>query len=276
MEEKMMINITESNVQISDELKLYHKGFEQCSKGYSFGPFVRDHYLVHFILKGQGTFKVLNKSFPLTKNQAFFIFPDRITYYQADINDPWTYCWLGFHGKSVKDLLKETAITPENPILNFNEDGSLIELVKKAVHLDDKFIGNSLKSKGLLYLLLDEIQNASKNETISPDNVQHKKNYIDKAIDYIQRNYSMEIKIEDIVNYVDLNRSYFCRIFKEVMKVSPQQYLIHFRIKKAVDLLKNTNLSIASVGLSVGYYNPYHFSKIFKQTTGVSPKQYRI
>ena len=72
-----------------------------------------------------------------------------------------------------------------------------------------------------------------------------------------------------------LNRSYFSRLFKETFGQSPQQFLIQYRPIKAAEFLKNSRISVAEIGRSVGYDNQIHFSCAFIIVFGVSPSEYR-
>lgn len=99
--------------------------------------------------------------------------------------------------------------------------------------------------------------------------------YVTKVIDFIEMNYSNKFSIADIANFIGLDRSCLCSIFKEKSHLSIQQYLILFRMNKAAVLLRNKELAIGDVARSVGYDDPLLFSKIFKKTKGVSPREYR-
>ena len=99
--------------------------------------------------------------------------------------------------------------------------------------------------------------------------------YIHEALTYIEHNFQNEITIEDIAGVCGLNRTYFGKIFKEALGKTPQEFLIHYRMSKATELLKMTKLSIADIGNAVGYPNQLHFSRAFKNIYGVSPKNWR-
>ena len=139
--------------------------------------------------------------------------------------------------------------------------------------------GNLKKSKeikllGLLYFFFAEIIEANKQKVNRDENL--KGEYLKKAVNYIDRNYSRpDLKIADIASYLNLNRSYLWQLFDELLNISPQQYLIEFRMKKAALLLENYNLKVRSAALSVGYEEPFSFSKIFKKTMGKSPSLYK-
>ena len=70
-------------------------------------------------------------------------------------------------------------------------------------------------------------------------------------------------------------RSYFGRIFREAVGKSPQEFLISYRMTRATELLKLTELSIGDIGNAVGYPNQLHFSRAFRSVYGISPRQWR-
>ena len=71
------------------------------------------------------------------------------------------------------------------------------------------------------------------------------------------------------------NRSYFGKIFHETMGKTPQEFLIHYRMTKACQLLKSTQMSIKDIAAAVGYPNQLHFSRAFHQILGASPRAWR-
>ena len=100
--------------------------------------------------------------------------------------------------------------------------------------------------------------------------------YLKEAISYIELNFQNDISIEDIAENCGLNRSYFGKIFKDAVGQSPQEFLINYRMIKATELLRLTQLSIQEIGNAVGYPNALHFSRAFKNVYGVSPRVWRI
>ena len=65
------------------------------------------------------------------------------------------------------------------------------------------------------------------------------------------------------------------KLFKNIVGVTIQDYLISFRINKAKEMMKDKQLSIGDISRSVGYDNPLIFSGIFKKVNGISPSKYR-
>ena len=81
------------NRQAQDSgLVIYQAGEEACSPGHGFGPAVRDHYLIHCVLTGQGTLYRGERRWKIGKSEGFLILPEEVNYYRADGEEPWHYC----------------------------------------------------------------------------------------------------------------------------------------------------------------------------------------
>lgn len=255
------------------DLIVYQCGMEKCKPSYFFGPAVRDHYLIHFILDGKGTFRVKDKVYRLERNQGFLICPDTITYYEADKNEPWVYTWVGFKGIKAKNYLKLANLDEDNPIFQCEGEDlvkNCFEDMRKASVLKN---GKELRLQGLLSIFLSELIEKSPDSKIIDSN--YKELYIKKTLDFIEINFSRNITVPKMAKNIGLNKNYFSNFFKENVGISPQQYLIQFRMNKACELMKNSTLTISDISRSVGYNDPLGFSKIFKKAMGISPKAYR-
>src|SRR5699024_6788315 len=71
---------------------------------HTWGPGIRDHYLIHLILAGKGTFQTGGKTWELNPGDLFFVRPNQLNTYTADAQQPWEYCWVGFNGISAHRL----------------------------------------------------------------------------------------------------------------------------------------------------------------------------
>ena len=100
----------------SKDLYLVSCGWEKCGATHSYGPAVRNYYMLHFILKGQGHYYLNNKHYKLNENQCFLTEPETVTLYKAEPTNPWTYTWICFNGDYVPHLLKQSNLNTDNPI----------------------------------------------------------------------------------------------------------------------------------------------------------------
>lgn len=240
---------------------------------HSFGPAQKPHYLIHFVLSGQGKFSIRGKDYFLEPGYGFLIPPEELVFYQADEKDPWTYVWVGFSGIAAEDTVKTMGLSLNNPVFMSGRGEELYQAVKDMMEHNTYGIANDLRRNGQLQLFLSIIAESvpieKKSETDTADN------YVRRAVEFIQGNYCNPIKVTDVADYVCINRSYLYTLFRSGVGMSPQQFLTTFRITKAAELLQLTEHPIESIALSCGYTDPLVFTKAFKQMKGVSPSVWR-
>lgn len=99
--------------------------------------------------------------------------------------------------------------------------------------------------------------------------------HVRRAINYMKSHYDKSLTLDKVVEYLKLNKSYFCDLFKKETGKTFSQFLNELRIEKSKDLLINTNLSILEIALSVGYNNQNYYNMTFKKITGTTPLKYR-
>ena len=92
-------------------LSVYNVGFQSCDSLYQWGPGIRDHYLIHYIISGKGRYTVNGSVHTLTPGDAFLVYPNTEVIYQADAQDPWEYTWVGFTGSDAATILRATDFT---------------------------------------------------------------------------------------------------------------------------------------------------------------------
>src|SRR5699024_12347726 len=98
-----------------EDFQLLFCGEEYCEPNYQFGPAVRPNFVIHYILKGSGTFYVDNHSYHLNAGQVFVLFPEKQTTKKADSKTPWQYVWKGNERKLAEDTLKQDGTIHQVP-----------------------------------------------------------------------------------------------------------------------------------------------------------------
>lgn len=268
--EELFLEITN---KYDSNLIVYQCGYENCRPKHSYGPAVRDHYLIHFVIDGCGKFYIDDKVFEVKRNQGFLICPNDVTYYEADENTPWNYIWVGFNGIKAPQYIRQIGLSKYNPIINTGEPELIAEYMKRIFESTKLNHAREIGMLGYLYLFLSTlIEEADVKQAAN-----YKQEYVHKAIEYIEMNYSRSITVKNIAEHVGLNRSYFSNLFKGFLNISPENFLIQYRVNKACELLKqHSNLRIADISRSVGYEDQLAFSKTFKKIKGFSPSEYLI
>ena len=123
---------------------------------------------------------------------------------------------------------------------------------------------------GLLLFLAEMIDEFGKTDT------QHNSGfeYVQKAIKFIDYNYSRDIDINDVAGSAGISRSHLYRLFVQHTSMPPNEYLMRFRINKAVELLEHSSLSVGEIAYSTGFSDQLYFSRVFKKYMGVPPSRY--
>lgn len=256
------------------DLNMYRCGIEDCSGGHSWGPAVRDHYIIHYILGGKGVFQVNGIQYALEKGDGFLICPDTVVFYQADASEPWSYAWVGFHGLKAEAYLKQAGFGSQSPLFRYDRDNFLKDCLMRMIETKNLTKGREIRLLGLLYEFLSQLMEASEKHSLEKSSDRGEE-YVKKAVNFIRMNYSRRTSVAEIAHNTGLDRSYLYSLFKEYLNSSPQDYLIGFRMDKACELMRGFNLSIGEIARSVGYDDPLVFSKVFKKVKGKSPREFR-
>jgi len=261
------------------DLGMVQFGREACAPSKSFGPAARNHFLFHYILSGKGVLYAddrqgISQTYSLKGGQGFLLFPKQISTYIADHDTPWEYTWVEFDGLRVRAMLEGIGLTVDRPVYRAREADLRERMKDEMLYLTEHVAASPFHLIGHLYLFFDYlIRSATAVKTDKSNKVRDF--YIHEAIEYIQHNFQNDITVEGIAAACGLNRSYFGKIFKEVLGKSPQEFLMAFRMAKASELLKLTQLSVSEIGRAVGYENSMHFSRAFKSIYGASPQKWR-
>jgi AraC-type DNA-binding domain-containing proteins len=98
---------------------------------------------------------------------------------------------------------------------------------------------------------------------------------ITAAIRYVNEYFTSNIYIKDICKIAMMSQTYFTYLFKQITGFTFIRYVNNLRIGKAMEMLKEYNISITDICYAVGFNDIAYFNKVFKKETGLSPRQYR-
>ncbi|MEM1485341.1 AraC family transcriptional regulator [Oscillospiraceae bacterium PP1C4] len=252
-------------------IAIYNSGVQQCGPLHSWGPGLRDHFLVHHVISGCGSYTADGITNAVTAGDTFIVYPSAIVTYCADESDPWEYCWVGFNGAEANVMIAQTSFSQECPVVRFSEPEMIKNAVMDIYGASGTSPASELRAIGLLYLFLALlIDQAGAKNTSSDLSLE----YVESAVRFIAHNYSSAIDINDIAASVGISRSHLYRVFMRHIATPPNEYLTRFRISQACELLERSSLSISAVAASVGYDDQLYFSRVFKKITSKSPSAY--
>lgn len=115
------------------------------------------------------------------------------------------------------------------------------------------------------------IQLFDRKDELFHDNCLEKR--IIQAMNYIEKNYAEKMYLDEIAKEACLSKFHFIRIFKQMIGMTPHQYLTFVRIEKAKQMLK-VDRAVSEVCFAVGFESIASFSMLFKRASGISPSLY--
>ena len=254
------------------ELSIFNCGIERCAPGQTWGPGIRDHYLIHLVLSGKGVFEVGGRTWEVSQGQLFFARPSQLIRYTADEQQPWEYSWVGFNGACANKLVQQTPFSDAHPVHHCKDPQTVREALYNIYLSRGPEPQCEALMTGYLYIFMANLMKEA--AAMAPSAGNTSSQYVLAAIKYIQFNYSHDISIDDIAKAVGVSRSHLYRVFMSNVGQSPIDYLTSYRISEACSLLKNSSLSIAEIAVSVGFFDQFYFSRVFKKVKGVPPSKY--
>lgn len=123
-------------------------------------------------------------------------------------------------------------------------------------------------------LLIQLTEDTIKNEDVC--RVYRYSPLIQKAVGYLYNNYNRDIKLKDVADYVNISPAYLSQLFKVETGENLVNYLNNIRVKKAKELMLNTDMKIYEIAVRVGLENARYFSQVFKKYEKITPAEFRI
>lgn len=256
-------------------------------------------YELNIVTAGEGQHYIEDKSFP-TKKGDVFAFPPNVRHgYYAKDNDEMSIFHLLVDEPILKQYSKELNSFPgfrtlfeiEPQIRQQSDKTQLFLSLTDSVFDDFKtkmdelirieregdFIGkDSIMALKMVCLMCDLSRLISTEMRLDSSGPQSQQALcIIKTTEYINANYGKKITLDELSQVALMSRAVFLRMFKNLMGVSPMQYLKQIRVKYAVNMLETTNESITAIALSCGFFDCSHFIRIFQELRGTSPVKYR-
>lgn len=259
------------NLNQNEFLNLIQCGRDIGTPGFSY-PHYNNFYLINIVKSGKGTLETQGKIYNLSPNDVFITYPNELSILTADNKNPWELCFFAFSGKACTEILQRTAFK-DAVIITQLKDNSLSNDILDATHYMNNHSYNEFLTFEYLFKFLTSLNVTAPHTYIHNENREQK--YVSEIKKYIQSNYMGSVKVNEIADKLNINRSHLYRIFKNEMDMGVEDYIVSIRINHAKVLLKTTEFSVANIASRVGYKNYTTFFKRFKQTVGITPLEYR-
>lgn len=262
--------------------------------GLDTGIRINIHYQLHFILKGKGSIKI-NHNVYVVKEGDFLIWgpgemhciisdsiePMQVigiqfdfTHNFSEVNYPCIhYTKANFSWDKVNE---KVYIRDEHELKSYYHIRNVNFFKKKLEEVVNTYNENNRYAKHIMSGLLKVIIVSLLKEETSVDNkFKIKRDIVMDVRDYMDEHYQQKITNADLGDRFGYHPNHLNQMFIQFSSYTIQQYLIHIRINKAIDLLESANLSVSEIGNYVGGYSIHYFSRLFKKKTGLYPSAFR-
>ena len=163
---------------------------------------------------------------------------------------------------------------------DMNDLLAVMDTALQKLDKENAFNGNSISGKEQnkeTQIDGSNYNNVRENRPKRTDNVRNsdEQTTIKYLKEYVENNYIYDISMQEAAEEMGYSDAYFSKLFKQYFNQNFTAYLTEYRIKKAKELLSNTNHSIKDISRMVGYTDSNYFAKIFKRLVGEIPSKYR-
>lgn len=231
-------------------------------------------YQINYITEGYGTFENKQGTFRITPGTIIILFPGEWHRYRPSKKTGWNEHFIGFDGSLATTLFKPDFFNKECPIIKIDFRKELHELF--LMIFENAFsekAGYQQICTGLIITYIGQIISIIKNREFEGKDIEKR---IQQACLILRDNLESEIDARELAGGLNIGYSYFRNMFKKYTGMSPLQYHLQLRIKKAENMLLLTKKPVKEIAFELGFQSIYYFSRIFKTKTGISPSNFRI
>ncbi len=243
------------NINSLDSINIVDMDYTPCDETWMVNdtPF---YYRMYFVERGDVTYTDSNSVFQLKANH-FYIFPVGKPYQiMHKASDPLIHLW--FHVNLTGYFITE----PVSLNLNeYTECYHLLTAIKEIIQKNSK----SIQLDSLVEFLIRYI-----NDLLKPYKIHDGR--ILFAVEQIRQNFDKNLTDVSLADMVYLNKSYFIKLFKKTLGVTPQKFIAMYKLNLADQLLRS-GASVKETAFRTGFQDVKAFSKFYKKNKEIQPSR---
>lgn len=234
---------------------------------YHFHP---DYFCPHVITKGSGTVVANGRKVNVSKGDMFTLWPGVEIEYYENPDDNWEYFYLHLIGEGAPEFMNSCGFSGERISFRPLKPGKAIGVFSQIYSLHHRQIrGQECRVLSLLYSLPETCpvpQGKGREGT---------KDVFAKAVAVIDSQMHSALNVGQLCEILDISRITLFRIFISETGSSPISYIARQRIRKAEQLLRNSEYSIADIAKMSGFSTDKYFMRKFREAKGATPGSFR-
>lgn len=265
---------TPSEFEKSGGLWIIRTGHNRAKPNYQVGPKVIECYSIHAVVSGSVSLTYGGGTVQLYKDDLFCLYPGlRYSYQIAGVDQQLRMYWLAFQGNQAELFLDRIGFSRESPFVT----GRWMPEYEQTLNRIQGLLRNKTEyDEVLLQSRLYQLFEALSSKVVEHPAGKGSSDWLERCIQYMDTHYMEGITVADVVEVAGVHRSHLYQECSRSLGLSPMQYLIKLRMEKSGKLLKDSELNVTEIALSVGYPDLFSFSRAFSKYYGISPKQYQM
>lgn len=235
---------------------------------------ILNEYQLVFIAEGRGTFETEHiGEVPINPGSVFLLFPNTWHTFKPLTDSGWEEYWVGFNGPYAEYLMQQECFNPRFPLIHMGFNTEFLNIFTRLLE--------TMKGEGVAFCqiascLTVQLLSLAYAAALLKASPQNRKEHIINNIRFkMHDNLDKHINLDELAAEHNVSYTWFRKAFKEVIGVSPGQYLLNLKLEKTCKLLKETDLTVAEIAFAAGFMSEYHFSRIFKKKMNISPSLYK-
>ena len=225
----------------------------------------RDFVQFYWAIRGKGRIVINKNEYNLEENQVFHYLPGE-DHILETVEAPWEYRWFTFDGPVAKDLMCGFQY-PRGTFYAGACPEELFETLEKRIH--DATITEMRKLTTIAWQILAAAgaggRAEGKNEKLLHD-----------FFELVKDNYANEtVNVNVIADLLEVHRSTLTQVIRQHTGMTPGAYFYDFRLQKALDMLRSTNIPAGEIAVACGIPDPCYFSRVIHRAVSCSPLAYR-
>ena len=237
------------------------------------GRILKEYQLI-YISEGGGYFESQScKRQKVTSGTMILLFPDEWHTYEPDKETGWMEYWVGFNGVHIDNRVKNGFFSPQRPLFNLGYSSAILGLYEDVLsHAAEERSGYQQLISSIVLYILGLAQFIHRNDTFNDSFAVIK---INEARAIMKQKIEDSISPKGIAEKIGVSYSWFRKMFKQYVDVSPAQYQANLKFLRAKELLDSTSMSVTDIAYKLSFENVGQFSTFFHKKEGVPPLLYR-
>ncbi|WOO40609.1 AraC family transcriptional regulator [Rubellicoccus peritrichatus] len=255
-----------------NQLYITHIGSYPSAPGHYVKRDGSKEVIMIYCINGSGSIEIDNFQHKMRKGHAALIPHNTPHIYRSSRKDPWSIFWIHFAGSQKALAIESLGLSRAKPLL-FVPDSAKVRNAFEDIYACLKY---QYSDAGLLATTSELMRLLSilKLHYGAPQK-QENEDRILSTIGFMQQHVHLQLTLEELATQAALSIPHYSKLFRRCTSKSPMAYFSQLKIRKACELLQQTEEPVQHIALQLGYDDPFYFSRLFKKLQGVSPSEYR-